>query len=104
MLDALRHDGQPHESGWPYLACLPAGELFHRAGRVEQGTVEEIVAGLDGGQPVIVLMYLSMSFFVAGHDGIVDPTAGQLPEPAQRHAVIAVPRHVEGSARDPRAQ
>jgi hypothetical protein len=101
MLDALRHDGQPHESGWPYLACLPVdlsawrppqgvNELFHRAGRAEQGTVEEIVAGIDGGRPVIVLMYLSISFFVAGPDGIVDPTAGERPEPAQRHAVVAV--------------
>src|SRR5438105_14391048 len=25
MLDALCHDGQPEESGWPYLAATPTG-------------------------------------------------------------------------------
>jgi Papain family cysteine protease len=101
ILDALRHDGQPHESGWPYLASLPAdlsawrpppglGQLFNRAGRSGRGTVEEIVAGLDGGRPVIVLMQISMSFFIAGPDGIVDPAADERPDPAQRHAVVAV--------------
>lgn len=101
MLDALRHDGQPRESSWPYLASLPAdralwrpptdvGELFHRAGRTGKDTVEEIIAELDAGRPVLVLMYLSMSFFLAGSDGIVDPLPDEQPDSAQRHAVVAV--------------
>jgi Papain family cysteine protease len=66
------------------------GQLFHRAGRAGRGTVEEIVAGLDGGRPVIVLMQLSMSFDIAGPDGIVNPAADERPDPARRHAVVAV--------------
>src|SRR5580692_6695697 len=26
MLEVLRHDGQPYESGWPYLVTLPADQ------------------------------------------------------------------------------
>jgi hypothetical protein len=66
------------------------GQLFHRAGRSGGDTVEEIVAGLDGGRPVIVLMQLSMSFFIPGPDGIVSPASDERPDPAQRHAVVAV--------------
>ena len=47
VLEAVRHDGQPHEAGWPYLAAVPADlarwvppsgatPLFRRAG--ETGT------------------------------------------------------------------
>jgi Papain family cysteine protease len=101
MLDALRHDGQPHESGWPYLASLPAdlaawrppqgvGDLYYRASRAEQGTVEEIVTNVDAGRPVLVLIHLSLSFYLAGPSGIVDPPADEPPDPARRHAVVAV--------------
>ncbi len=63
MLDALRLDGQPDEKGWPYLAAVPAD---HR------------------------LTMLSRSFFQPRGDGVVDPANDELPEPAQRHAVVAV--------------
>ena len=101
ILDALRHDGQPCEEGWPYLPALPAdeaswqpphdvGEVYRRAGEQGQNTVEEIIAELDQGRPVLVLMYLSMSFDLAGPDGLVDPPAEELPDFARRHAVVAI--------------
>jgi hypothetical protein len=57
MLEALRHDGQPHEAGWPYLVTLPtdltqwrppvgAAPLYRRAGESGADTVDAI-AELD---------------------------------------------------------
>ena len=100
-LDALRHDGQPCEEKWPYLAALPAdvaswqppqdvGAVYQRAGVQGQNTVHEIIAELDGGRPVLVLMNLSMSFDLAGPEGVVDLTAGEVPDITRRHAVVAI--------------
>jgi len=52
--------------------------------------VEAIIAELDQGRPVLVLMYLSMSFDWAGPDGLVDPPVGEQPDFARRHAVVTV--------------
>ncbi len=101
MLDALRHDGQPCEEGWPYLAASPAeaaswqppqdvGEVYRRAGEQGQNSVEEIIAELDQSRPVLVLMYLSMSFDWAGPDGLVDPPAGEQRDVTRRHAVVSI--------------
>ncbi len=70
VLDAVRHDGQPHETGWPYLPTLPADlsqwvppsgvtPLFRRAGETGKYTVDAIVQELDHGRPLIVLLRLS---------------------------------------------
>jgi len=51
MLDALREDGQPEESDWPYLPATPAdaaswappakmGQLFGRAGETRRPSVD----------------------------------------------------------------
>ena len=101
MLDALRHDGQPHESGWTYLTDLPAdiahwvppsglSPLFRRAGEEETSTIDTIVGKVARGRPVIVLLRLSWSFDWVKTDGIVDEAAGEQPDFARRHAVIAV--------------
>jgi hypothetical protein len=106
MLDALRHDGQPHETGWPYLAvvpadpaqwCPPAGvtELYRRAGEAGTDCVDVIIAELDQDRPVLTLMRLSRSFDWIGADHIVDPAANEQPEFLRRHAVVAV-GHGEG--------
>ena len=67
MLEAIRQDGQPVESRWPYLPATPpnlatwkppvrCGPLFHRSGATSHPAVAEIIAALNTGQPVIVMM------------------------------------------------
>jgi hypothetical protein len=101
VLDAVRHDGQPHETGWPYLPTLPAdlsqwvppsgvAPLFRRAGETGKYTVDAIVQELDHRRPLIVLLRLSWSFDWVRPDGIVDEAAGEQPDLNRRHAVIAV--------------
>ena len=101
MLDALRLDGQPDEKGWPYLAAVPAdhrlwtppatvGPLYGRNGQRDGTDLSSILAALDRDTPVLMLTMLSRSFFQPRGDGVVDPSNDELPEPAQRHAVVAV--------------
>lgn len=101
MLDALRLDGQPDEKGWPYLAAVPAdhrlwtppatvGPLYGRNGQRDGTDLSSILAALDLDTPVLMLTMLSRSFFQPRGDGVVDPANDELPEPAQRHAVVAV--------------
>jgi hypothetical protein len=101
MLDSVRHDGQPHETGWPYLTTLPADlsqwvppaglkPLFRRAGEAGKHTIDAIVQELDQGRPLIVLLRLSFSFDWVQPDGIVDEAVGEQPDLNRRHAVIAV--------------
>ena len=101
MLDALRLDGQPDEKGWPYLAAVPAdhrlwtppatvGPLYGRNGQKDGTDLSSILAALDRDTPVLMLTMLSRSFFQPRGDGVVDPANDELPEPAQRHAVVAV--------------
>jgi len=100
VLSALKDDGQPRESAWPYLAQLPADisawkppspltALFRRRGETAVHSVESIVAELDKDRPVITLLMLSGSFYRVPSDGVVDPGPGEQPEPAIRHAVVA---------------
>lgn len=101
VLATVRHDGQPEEAGWPYLPAIPAdltawlppaevGPRFGRAGAPYAHDVGPIIAEIDAQRPVILLMMLSRSFFMPRPDGVVQPAAGEAPEPARRHAVIAV--------------
>ena len=101
MLDALRLDGHPDEKGWPYLAAVPAdhrlwtppatvGPLYGRNGQRDGTDLSSILAALDRDTPVLMLTMLSRSFFQPRGDGVVDPANDELPEPAQRHAVVAV--------------
>lgn len=101
MLDALRDEGQPREESWPYLDAPPTdprewrppaevGDVYRRLGATRPQSVDEIIYSLDSGAPIMVLMYLSMSFFMGGVNGIIIPCAGETPDHALRHAVIAV--------------
>jgi hypothetical protein len=101
MLSALRDDGQPLEPGWPYLPQRPADlshwkppvgvtPLFRRAGQPGSCTVDAIIAELDRGVPVLILLRLSRSFYFVGPDGFVDQVPGDPPDFHRRHAVIAV--------------
>lgn len=101
MLEALRKDGQPEESGWPYLSTTPTdaalwappcevGKLFGRNGATASHSIEQLILELNKGRPVIVLTMLSRAFYQRNPQGIVDPAPGEQPEPERRHAVVAV--------------
>jgi hypothetical protein len=101
ILDTLRHDGQPSESCWPYLAGLPtdladwrppAGghPVFRRNGSAGSDTIATVIDRLDRQEPVILLTMLSASFYSPTVEGMVDPAYGEIPDPALRHAVVAV--------------
>ena len=84
MLEALRHDGQPSKSGWPYLQTPPSepaswsppsgvGPLFRRASQNSNAGIKDIIAELEQGQPVIILMMLSPAFYNPSAEAIVHP-------------------------------
>lgn len=101
MLETLREDGQPEETGWPYLIAAQAdatswkpptkvGVLFGRNGEKFVHSLDRVIGELDQGRPVIILLTLSKAFDAPNPHGVVDPAAGETPETQRRHAVIAV--------------
>jgi hypothetical protein len=103
MLDALRHDGQPHEAGWPYLSETPTneaswhppaspGSLFGRDGQSNPASFGTACTYLEAGCPVMLLMALSASFFGPNAEGVVVPSGGEAPQQSMRHALIGVAR------------
>ena len=99
MLKVLEVDGQPHETGWPYIAKPildpavwkpPPGvlPLFRRDSNLITATLDEIIGHLDAGVPVLMTMQLSDAFYLPDEEGIVD--SGEQPDPKRRHAVVAV--------------
>ena len=101
MLAGLRDDGQPQETGWPYLAATPldaaswlppteVGPLFGRNSEKSRPVIDRVIAELDQGRPVIILTVLSRSFYAPTTEAVINPTNGEAPEPARRHAVVAV--------------
>jgi hypothetical protein len=100
MLATLKEDGQPFEGDWPYLASLPSDldayrppkkmVVFRRNGESRPAGVDEIIGLLDDGSPTVMLMMLSDAFYMPDALGVVRAAAGEGPDPARRHAVIAV--------------
>lgn len=100
MLNALKDDGQPVESDWPYLDALPSKldeygppsgvTVYRRAGEPRDGNIDEIILTLDSGHTMLVLMMLSDAFYVPDGEGIVVAPADEGPDPLRRHAVVAV--------------
>lgn len=110
MLQAIREDGQPAETGWPYLADTPADAatwippasatpVFRRAGQGTTGDVSAIITELNKSKPVITLMRLSASFFRVPADGVIDEAPGEKPDLHMRHAVIALGHGIHGADR-----
>lgn len=96
---ALKDEGQPIESVWPYLASLPKdishwkppsapGNLFKRDSQQVKKSFDEIWNAIELGSPVVVGLALSQSFFVPTVDGIVD--AMEPVDPTSGHAVVAL--------------
>lgn len=101
MLDVLRKEGQPEESGWPYLPTTPTnaaswvppaivGTLYGRAGEKAGASIEQLIHELNEGRPTLILIFLSQAFYHPAPQGVVHPAAGEAPQPERRHAVIAV--------------
>ena len=109
MLTALKADGQPVETAWPYLANLPAKldeygppsgvAVYRRAGKPTLGGVDEIVKTLDAGEPALAIMMLSDTFYMPNGEGVVLAPASEGPDPLRRHAVVAVAHGLFGTER-----
>ena len=99
MSRAISTEGQPFETGWPYLNDLSAtddweppknpGTIFRRGTTlIVPSTMAKIYVSLDTGHPVIVVMNISQSFFFVKAGTIIRAPAN---EPTlNTHAVIAV--------------
>lgn len=101
MLDALREDGQPIESDWPYLPAVPAdkskyipptvlGKIFGRNAEQSQVRLDKIYDALDNSHAVIALISLTESFFNPPNDSIIEHYDRDAVFPTPRHAVIVV--------------
>jgi hypothetical protein len=100
MLATLREEGQPLEGDWPYLTSLPSDldaygppanvVVFRRDGKSRPVGIDEIIGLLDTGSPTVMLMMLSAAFYMPDALGVVRAAAGEGPDPARRHSVIAV--------------
>ena len=101
ILEALREDGQPVETDWPYLISLPSdlrtwsppteiGPRFRRHGAPRGATFQEVIEILEEGSPALILMTLSDSFYLPRAGGVVLPPSSESVDPTRRHAVVAV--------------
>lgn len=106
MLESLQEDGQPLETGWPYIsadisnitAWVPptnVGSLFRRASEIINPTVQKIMDYLDSRVPVLMTMMLSSAFYTPQADGII--ASAEPPDPQLRHAVVCVGHGRRGS-------
>jgi hypothetical protein len=96
---ALKHDGQPAEAEWPYLAALPADlkkwkppakikTLFYRKSKPNGTGFDEVWKAVEANRPTVLGMTLSAAFSVPDKRGVID--ADEPPDPVVRHAVLAV--------------
>jgi len=96
---ALRHDGQPVETAWPYLNSLPAdltqwkppakvGTLFYRNSKRSGDAFDQVWEAVEADQPTLIALTVSPAFFVPDGDGVVDSAEQENPD--LRHAVLAV--------------
>ncbi len=96
---ALKHDGQPVETAWPYLNTLPAdltkwkpldkvGTLFYRTSKRNGNAFDEVWDAVEADQPTLIAMTVSLAFFMPDGDGVVDSAEPE--DPDLRHAVLAV--------------
>jgi len=98
MAEALSLNGQPLESGWPYIPLLAdddnweppkdPGELFYRDVEYPTAIVTSLYDRLNAGQPTIVGMEVSISFFQLASGHVVDAPATEAA--LGTHAVIVV--------------
>jgi hypothetical protein len=108
MLEAIKFDGQPVESEWPYSRTpvtdiktwkppTSVNRLFFRDHGKCVVAIQDVVDKLDAGFAVLVTMTLSNAFFRPTPDGVVE--TDEPTDPKRRHAVIAVGYGELGSSR-----
>ena len=96
---ALEHDGQPLETGWPYLTDLPTdlkkwkppakiGTLFPRKSKPSAVAFDDIWNAVESDVAALIGITLSGAFFGPNKDGVID--ADEPPDPSLRHAVLVV--------------
>jgi len=107
MLAAVKSDGQPIESQWPYIKApitdvstwkpppAPA-QLFFRNHELCGATVQRVIDQLNAGSPVLMTMTLSDAFYRPDADGVI--AANEPTDPKRRHAVVAVGHGTRGAA------
>jgi hypothetical protein len=106
-LEALKLDGQCTETGWPYLAAIPAPlsqwqppatatPVFKRSSDVLAPDVNEVVVALASGRPAILTLLLGERFLTPVN-GIVVPGGGDAD--VGYHAVVAVGHGMFGGER-----
>jgi hypothetical protein len=99
MLRVLELDGQPHESGWPYItapildvaAWKPPPDvtpLFRRDGDLVTAIIDVIISKVDGRVPVLMSISVSDAFYLPSTEGVIDST--EKSDPTRTHAVVAV--------------
>lgn len=109
MLAGVELDGQPLESGWPYLPSLPPdllhwvpptnpGTLFHARGRRSARRISDIHACIKQSKAVLIVMSVTDAFYGPfDADGVLD--SQEAIDPSRVHAVIAVGHGTCGSSR-----
>lgn len=98
MADTIDADGQPDESGWPYIPdLLPeddwsppaiAGAIYRRPMRRIAGDLGSVRGELEKSRPVFMITDISSSFYTPGPETIINAPAAERREAT--HAVIAV--------------
>jgi hypothetical protein len=97
-LDALRHDGQCAEIGWPYLGALPkdlgswappatASPIFCRASAIGTNLLDDVIGEIEKNIPVLLVVLLSERFY-RPINSVVQPGPGD--RDTAYHALIAV--------------
>jgi hypothetical protein len=106
MFEVSEEDGQPEESGWPYLMSLPepisawvppadVGRIFRRRFLEEDVSLGRVHELLNARTPIVLVMDVSESFFTPSTAGIV--RADVTEKKVNTHAVVGVGRGTEGS-------
>jgi C1A family cysteine protease len=105
MLETIKSDGQPLEQEWPYTnapivdisSWMPPATVHQLSFRDHEAcalTVNDVIAQLNNGSPVLITMTLSNAFYRPTADGMIDrnePVDSKL-----RHAVVAVGHGSDG--------
>lgn len=99
MLTAIKLDGQPVETEWPYMQNdfiditlweppSSSAELYFRDHAACDLGLQHVVGLLHAGTPTLITMTLSNAFYMPDADGVVDDN--EEIDPKRRHAVVAV--------------
>lgn len=97
-LRALRDNGQPMESEWPYSPSLPqdlsswqppaSANAFQHPASSNKLTFDEVCCSVDANHPVAIVLLLSETFYAPSNEGLVEHLSSDLD--TTTHAIVAV--------------